>query len=71
MSAPWQKPRKLLPENEPAEAPTFCGKETAHRAHIWDEAEEPIVLRADETYTAKLPFVRHWCKGFGHLEGYL
>lgn len=71
MSAPvpWHKPRKMLASEEPSDPPVFCGKETAHLAHAWDEAEEPIVLRAEELYTAKLPFVRHWCKGFGHLWG--
>lgn len=74
MSAPvpWQKPRKMLESDEPSDPPVFCGRETAHRAHAWDEwFEEPVVLCAEEMYTAEFSFVRHWCKGFGHLKGYL
>lgn len=68
------RPIRLRPENEPPMPPVFCGNHQAHLAHAWDEVPLDFVyipLAGAMPPETELTFERHWCRGYGHLAGYL
>jgi hypothetical protein len=70
---PWRKPRLVL--SWPDQPETRCPKEAPHLAHAWEEvAPEHQVIQwtgSLEDIPMQLPLVQHYCKGGGHLRGYL
>lgn len=52
-----------------------CPSEKPHKAHAWDEIEETFAVWEEQELeanrTREASFVRHWCRGAGHLRGSL
>lgn len=72
MNAPWTKPIRVLKwPNQPEEN---CGSHLAHRAHSWETVVEPdnhVSIEEALEPSRAIQTERHYCKGNGHLRGYL